>query len=91
MDAAIPPKTERIEGSSEPVEVLTLTADGGYDEASGIYGWDFPFGSTGLYSFGDGRWLISHNQKRPDGQCAYLCLYVWDAVTPFCPMSSISE
>ncbi|MBE6637825.1 MAG: hypothetical protein E7618_08515 [Ruminococcaceae bacterium] len=91
VDAGVPAKRERIDESDELVEVLTLTTDGQYDEASGVYGWQFPFGATGLYSFGDGRWLISHPEKRPDGQCAHLYPYRWDKSTPFGPMIPIAE
>lgn len=45
---------------------LTLAKDGLFDEASGVYGWNFKWGSTGLCSLGDGFWLISENSKNKD-------------------------
>ena len=67
VDCAIPPKTEKIG------KVLSLKWDG----------WHFPNGSTGMYSFGDGSWLISRNFSKPEGQCAYIYHYKWDEVHPF--------
>ena len=66
----------------EQAETLSLKPMGVYDEKSGVYGWDFPYGSTGLYSYGDGRWLVSHNKSTPEGQCAYIYPYVWDGEHP---------
>ena len=68
---------------NENVEMLSLKKSGLYDEKSGIYGWNFPFGSTGLYSFGDGNWLICHNDKTPEGQCGYIYSYQWNESDPF--------
>lgn len=91
VDAEIAPKTEKHNVTAETIEVLTLRPFGSYDDMSGVYGWDFPFGSTGLYSFGDGKWLISHNKSTPDGQCGYIYPYVWDAKHPFECQIPISE
>ncbi len=67
VDCTIPPKTEKIG------KVLSLKTEG----------WHFPYGSTGLFSFGDGNWLISRNKATPDGQCAYIHYYKWDEIHPF--------
>lgn len=82
-DAENAPRPRRLSGSEETVEMLELRPLGIHDEKSGTYGWHFPHGSTGLYSFGDGRWLISHNKSTPDGECAYIYPYVWDKTHPF--------
>jgi len=83
VDAESSPKIETLSTTSETVETLSLRTIGIYDEKSGIYGWNFPFGATGLYSFGDSKWLISHNKTTPDGQCSFIYPYVWNRTTPF--------
>lgn len=35
-------------------------------------------GTTGLYAYGDGRYLISEHQKKPEGQCSYIWPYSFD-------------
>jgi len=45
----------------------------------------------GLYSFGDGRWLISHKKSTPEGQCSYIYPYLWDNTHPFGCEITISE
>ena len=37
-----------------------------YDEKSGIYGSEFPYGSTGIYSVGDGMFYFSQDSKVSD-------------------------
>lgn len=83
VDMEAPAKKKTLSITSEAVETLRLRPFGTYDQASGIYGWDFPFGTTGLYSFGNSKWLISHNKSTPDGQCSYIYPYVWNGTTPF--------
>ena len=68
---------------NEKMKCLTLKKQGLYDEKSGIYGWDFPYGSTGLYSFGDGNWLVCHEDSTPEGQCGYIYRYKWNETYPF--------
>ena len=64
---------------------LTLAEDGLYDEASGVHGWYFKWGSTGICPLGDGWWLISENSKNKDktNNCNAR-LYRWSGV-PECP------
>lgn len=50
------------------VKSLSLLAAGQNDAKSGIRGWSFPFGATGLLQLGDGLFYISHNSKAKDGQ-----------------------
>lgn len=91
VDIEAPAKKKTCSIPAETVETLNLRPFGTYDQKSGIYGWDFPFGSTGLYSFDDGKWLISHDKSTPDGQCGYIYPYVWDAKHPFECQIPISE
>lgn len=53
---------------AEKVEMLYLTNEGNKDEKTGITGWNFPWGATGLCAVGDGLFYISHNNKTSDGQ-----------------------
>lgn len=41
-------------------------------------GWKFPYGATGLYSYGNGEFLISEEHCCQSGQCSFLHLYVAD-------------
>lgn len=76
VDLAIPAKTEILHGVGEEGEVLTLRADGEYHEASGVWGYRFKLGATGMFSFGDGQWLFSDNRKCTGGrQCGYIFKY----------------
>ena len=83
IDATIAPKTTKLTGLDEEGELLTLKPMGKLDEATGVYGWHFPHGSTGMFSYGDGRWLISENRLTTEGQCGYLFHYLWNEKDPF--------
>ncbi len=88
VDARCQAEVKFAKGINENIEMLKLKDAGIYDNKSGISGWDFPFGSTGLYSFGDGNWLISHNKSTPEGQCSYIHHYRWDGIHPFEKLNS---
>lgn len=45
------------------------------DEATGVSGWNFFFGSTGIYPAGNGYYYISHNYANKEGQGSNLYLY----------------
>ena len=83
VDLTKAPTTATLSGLSEEGELLTLCTCGERDEKSGVYGWNFPHGSTGLYSFGDGRWLISQNATENGEQCSYIHEYRFDEKSPF--------
>ena len=83
VDAESPSELKDVKGINEKAEMLRLKDNGICDEKSGIYGWNFPYGSTGLYSFGDGNYLISQNMSTPEGQCSYIHHYRWDGIHPF--------
>ena len=50
------------------VQTLTLLQSGLKDAKTGIRGWYFKWGSTGLFPLGDGLFYISNNKKTKDGQ-----------------------
>lgn len=83
IDATVAPRSEILRGVGEVGEVLTLKKIGKLDEKSGVWGWHFPHGSTGMFSYGDGRWLISENRITTEGQCGYIFHYLWNENDPF--------
>ena len=68
VDASVPPKNG----------LLSLLKAGLHHEESDTYGWHFRQGSTGLYSFGNGEWLISENHVSEEGQCSLIYRYKYD-------------
>lgn len=50
------------------VQTLSLLQAGLKDAKTGIRGWYFKWGSTGLFPLGQGLFYISHNGKANDGQ-----------------------
>lgn len=83
VDWSKAPVKARLAGMEEEGETLSLLPMGQRDGEGQIYGWRFPHGATGLYSFGDGNWLISENRRTDAGQCGYIFQYVWDEKHPF--------
>lgn len=63
LDVAQKPRKAVPAGLSERHETLQLSSDGLLDQASGVRGWKFKWGSTGLCPLGDGLWYISENHK----------------------------
>lgn len=53
---------------SKKVKELALLQAGPKDETTGIRGWFFKWGATGLCPLGDGLFYISHNLKTKEGQ-----------------------
>lgn len=88
IDMSKPFEKEILEGvtyDSKKHKILHL-ADAGLQER-GIRGWRFKWGSTGLFSFGNGLWYISHNLKDKNTK-KHSCdavLYKWhnDGKHPF--------
>jgi hypothetical protein len=58
----------RSDNQDMKVKTLSLLEAGPKDPGSGIRGWYFRWGSTGLCPLGDGLFYISHNSKAKDGQ-----------------------
>lgn len=72
-----------VDGHRAPSEDgrLELLQDG-IPHESGIYSWDFPLGSTGLYSFGDGYYYVSNEGREGDKHFTHVKLYRWDGKAP---------
>ena len=73
VDRKVAPTEKKLAGLEESGSMLTLKYDG----------WHFPYGSTGLYAFGDGNWFICHDMQTEAGQCGYIYPYRWDGINPF--------
>jgi hypothetical protein len=88
IDGHKEPVMSEIQSDNKTIEVKTLSLlDAGLrDEATGIRGWNFKWGATGLEPLGDGLFYISHNGKSDDGQqISTLYKYRWtgDENEPF--------
>lgn len=64
------PYRAKIMTNNKPlkVEMLSLLKAGLKDPKTDIRGWNFKWGSTGLFPLGEGLFYISHNQRASDGQ-----------------------
>lgn len=83
VDMSSQAEIKELKGIGEKAEVLALSPIGLYDEKTDTCGWHFPFGSTGLFSFGNGDWLICRHFETDEGQCGEIEHYEWDGKTPF--------
>ena len=63
IDGSVAAVEAPLKGLDEKGKLLTLKKAGEYHAESDTYGYRFPHGSTGLYSFGDGRFYISHHYR----------------------------
>ncbi|UAY56218.1 hypothetical protein [Arachidicoccus terrestris] len=80
IDGHTKPKKGAVHSDNkiQRVKFLSLLNGGMHDARTGIYGWYFKWGSTGLFPLGDGYFYISHNGKSSDGQQqTTLCKYKW--------------
>ncbi len=82
VDAAAAPACTALTGLNETGALLTLKP-GALTDTAGVSGWNFPWGATGLFAVGDGRWYISHEGNDENGRYGNIYQYVWDGKTPF--------
>jgi hypothetical protein len=86
FDWSKPAKKMQLKGHEGKVvqKTIALACKGLYDEKSGIYGWNFNYGATGLCPLGDGYFYISHPSSKPEQSCTAK-LYEWTgaAEAPF--------
>ncbi len=74
----------------ESAKIIKLLEVGIRHASTGIYGWKFPYGQTGLIAFGDGYYYISHNGHTDDGmQNSTVRLYRWNIDSPSAPFELI--
>ncbi len=88
IDGAQSPVLQTLKGfdSTEEGKVLQLAKAGMHDEKSGIYGWHYKWGATGIHSLGNGYFYISQNGVAENKkQYCNLQLYRWtgEAGNPF--------
>lgn len=80
IDGAKSPAQEVLKGfdSHEKGNVLQLAATGMYDQKSGVHGWYYPWGATGIHALGNGYFYIARNGVTKDKkQYGDLRLYHW--------------
>jgi len=83
-----------VEGQKQPETglMLDLLKDGLYDEKSGVYGWKFPLGQTGLIALGDGYYYISKNGSPEKGVSnSTVMLYKWNMECENAPFELVTE
>ena len=74
IDGSVAPYEGEIYGrGGERGMILTLKDEAAKHE-SGISGLTFPWGQTGIYSFGDGLFYVSHNGKTPPPEKLQTCI-----------------
>lgn len=71
-------KKEKLISIDEHGEVMQLATVGQKDEATGICGIDFPYGSTGVISLGDGHFYFSRNFSVDDSWGTDIGLYLFE-------------
>lgn len=74
------PHNETITSGTKPITVqaLSLLKAGLEGSLTGVRGWNFKWGSTGLFPLGDGLFYISHNKKtKDDEQEDFIYKYKW--------------
>lgn len=73
----------------ELIKCLKLSDDGITDPETGISGWHFNLGSTGICSLGGGLFYISESGKYESGFYSGIRLYIWtgDPAAPFQAMT----
>ena len=91
VDCRKPSSTGVLKGvePEEQAMLLPLADAGMRDEVTGIRGWHFQWGSTGLCPLGNGLFYVSHNAKKADGtETCTARLYRWtgNAESPFEPV-----
>ncbi|MBQ8605746.1 MAG: hypothetical protein IJ408_03330 [Clostridia bacterium] len=78
IDASEKPVFKKLRGIDEEGYELSLLKKGLYHQQSGTYGYNFKYGSTGMYCFENGDWLISEEHLSQSGNCSFIYTYVRD-------------
>ena len=77
FDMNVAPKNE---------EMITLANVGIEDKKTGIFGFEFPYGSTGMISLGEGKFYFSRDFRNDDGYGTDIGLYEFDTENGFVPV-----
>jgi len=78
IDHATAPRKVRLIGLEEEGMLLSLSHGGMLKEGYSIPGSDFPLGSTGMISLGDGYYYFSEPFSNEQGFCTTVTLYRFD-------------
>ena len=78
IDCAKTPEKAVLAGLGEEGECISLAQIGLCDEKTGIRGSDFPHGSTGIISLGDGLFYFSEHYRTENGFGTVVRLYRFD-------------
>ena len=84
VDGSIAPQDTVLKGMPHDEQGLTLTllAQGQYDERTGIYGWESPYGALGATALSDGTFFLVQPTQSPEGEGAILHRYEWTGKVP---------
>lgn len=84
IDGHAEPSEKPLQGFSVPQTgcVASLVHAGLHDDKSGIYGWEFPYGSTGIFSLGNGYFYFSQDRREASGYSSTIRLYQWTGKAP---------
>ena len=83
IDGSVPPRTETLLGcGGETGEVLSLKEAGLSDGQYGIYGYNFKYGSTGMFSLGDGQFYFSEDHGEGGEFESTIRLYRYTGAVP---------
>jgi len=87
FDATVPPVRHALKGVFPPEmgECVTLTG-GVSDDVSGISGWTYAHGDTGLIALGEGHYYVSYHGKKGELWDTTVRLCRWDGVHPLIPV-----
>lgn len=79
-----PPRRARLAGFGDGTEGDTapLWRAGLYDAESGVFGWNFRYGSTGMIALGGGEFYFSREERRGDEFASEIVLYRFTGETP---------
>ena len=74
IDGSVAPvETELVGRGGERGMVLSLKKEGNHHEESGVWGLTFKRGQTGMYSFGNGLFYVSHEGRTPEPERLHTC------------------
>lgn len=83
IDGTRAPEVLPIKGTDESGKQLFLKQAGLYHSESGIYGYEFKRGTTGLCSLGNEYFYISHEGRTEEKlETSTVCLYRWTGEPP---------
>lgn len=82
IDATAAPVRKPLQGLKEEGMCLTLKKVG-KELHPQSFGWFFELGATGLYAYGDGRYLICQPMLARNGQCGLIMPFTFDVSNGF--------